>query len=57
MDVKSESDNLKGDSFPLNEIIEAIKRIRYGYVLITIQDSKVIQIDRTEKLRLDKKRG
>lgn len=37
------------------EIYKAIKSIRFGNVQITIQDSKVIQIDKTEKIRLDSK--
>lgn len=37
----------------VKNIIEAIKNIRFGYVQIVIQDSKVVQIDRTEKLRLN----
>ncbi len=38
----------------LSEIQTAIQSIRYGYVQIVIQDSKVVQIDKTEKIRLDK---
>ena len=38
----------------LHEIQSAIKSIRYGYVQIVIQDSKVVQIDKTEKVRFDK---
>lgn len=38
----------------LQEIQSAIKSIRYGYVQIIIQDSKVVQIDKTEKVRFDK---
>ena len=37
----------------VRNIIEAIKNIRFGCVQIIIHDSKVVQIDRTEKLRLD----
>lgn len=36
------------------EIIHAIKTIRYGSIEITIHDSKVVQIERREKIRLDK---
>ncbi|MBS4025476.1 MAG: YezD family protein [Clostridia bacterium] len=36
----------------LEQIIGAIKQLKYGTVTIVIQDSKVIQIDRTEKMRL-----
>lgn len=33
------------------EIMKAIREIRYGSVQITIHDSKVVQIDKTEKVR------
>jgi hypothetical protein len=33
-------------------ILRAIRDIRYGSVQIVIQDSKVVQIDKLEKLRL-----
>ncbi len=38
----------------LLEVLKAIKSIRYGHVQITVQDSKVVQIDKTEKIRFDK---
>ncbi len=38
------------------QVLEAIKGIKYGYVQITIQDSKVVQIDRTEKVRIGRPR-
>ncbi len=38
----------------LSQILKAIKSIRYGYVQITVQDSRVVQIDKTEKIRFDK---
>ena len=37
---------------PLEEIEEAVRSIRYGVVQIIIQDGVVVQIDKTEKLRL-----
>ena len=37
------------------DIAHAVKGIRYGYVQVIIQDSKVVQIDRTEKIRLANK--
>lgn len=40
------------DDLPVKEIIKAIKGIRYGYVQIIVQDSKVVQIDKTQKTRL-----
>ena len=38
----------------LSQIAEAIRTIRYGSVQITIQDSRVIQIEKAEKIRLQK---
>lgn len=35
------------------EILKAVKDVRFGSVQIIIQDSKVVQIDKTEKIRLD----
>jgi hypothetical protein len=37
------------------QIAEAVKGIRFGSVEITIHDSKVVQIERKEKLRFDKR--
>jgi hypothetical protein len=37
---------------PLTEIENAIRSIRFGSVQIIIQDGVVVQIDKTEKLRL-----
>jgi len=34
------------------EILKAVSQLRYGTVLVTVQDSKVVQIDKTEKIRL-----
>lgn len=38
----------------VEEIVKAIQAIRYGYVQITIQDSRVVQIEKTEKIRMDR---
>ncbi len=37
----------------LLQILKSLKSIRYGFVQITVQNSKVVQIDRTEKTRFD----
>lgn len=37
---------------PIGQIVRSVKSIRYGYVQIIIQDSKVVQIEKTEKTRL-----
>jgi hypothetical protein len=36
----------------IRQILRAIQSVRYGQVQIIIQDSRVVQIDKTEKLRL-----
>jgi hypothetical protein len=36
----------------VRRILSAIQTIRHGHVQLIIQDSRVIQIDKTEKLRL-----
>lgn len=36
-----------------HKILLAIKEIRYGSVEIVIHDSKVVQIERKEKIRID----
>jgi hypothetical protein len=37
------------------QIVQAVKGIRFGSVEITIHDSKVVQIERKEKLRFEKR--
>lgn len=37
---------------PLPAIQQAISSIKFGVVQITIQDGRVVQIDKTEKIRL-----
>ena len=38
----------------VQQILCAIQGVRYGSVEILIHDSKVVQIERKEKIRLDK---
>jgi hypothetical protein len=38
------------------EILELIKTVKFGSVEITIHDGKVVQVERKEKLRFDKKK-
>lgn len=35
------------------KVLEALKGIRYGSVEIVIHDSRIVQIERKEKVRLD----
>jgi hypothetical protein len=39
----------------INEIIRAIRSINFGSVEIVIHDSRIVQIERKEKLRLDRR--
>ncbi len=52
--VKDLSNFKKSEEELLLQILKALKSIRYGYVQIIVQDSKVVQIDKTEKIRFDK---
>ena len=36
----------------VRQIVDAIRSVRFGQVQIIIQDSRVVQIDKTEKVRL-----
>ncbi len=38
----------------IHEILQAINGIRYGSLELVIHDSKVVQIERKEKIRFDK---
>ena len=40
------------DADVVRQIIEAVQSVRFGQVQIIIQDSRVVQIDKTEKVRL-----
>jgi hypothetical protein len=37
----------------IKEIIKAVDSLQYGYVQIVIHNNKIVQIDRTEKTRLE----
>jgi hypothetical protein len=41
----------------LELVVQQVKSLRYGVVEIVVHDSRVIQIERTERLRLDKVQG
>ena len=38
----------------IHEIVRSIKAVNYGSVEIVIQNSRVVQIERKEKLRFDR---
>ena len=37
----------------VKEIVEALHGLRYGYVQIVVHDSRIVQIEKTEKTRFD----
>jgi hypothetical protein len=46
---------LSTDTLPdetLRRVIDALRGLRYGAVEITVHDGRVVQIERSEKLRL-----
>jgi hypothetical protein len=40
-------------AMPEREILDAVRSIRYGSVEVVIHDSRVVQVTRTEKIRLE----
>lgn len=45
--------NYNVNSPVIKEIIKSLETIKYGQVQITVHNSKVVQIDKTEKTRFD----
>jgi hypothetical protein len=43
--------------YTLDEVRASLKNLRYGSVTIIVQDGVIIQIDRTEKKRLQSRRA
>jgi len=43
-----------GDLKWLELVVQQVKSLRYGVVEIVVHDSRVIQIEKTERVRLDK---
>ena len=50
--ASSNPDKATDRSVPIQQIIDAVQSIRHGDVHIVIQDGNVIQINKTEKVRL-----
>ena len=44
----------KIDKYILDEILKFIRQINYGEVVITIHDSKIVQVEKREKKRFQK---
>ncbi|MBP5157852.1 MAG: YezD family protein [Treponema sp.] len=47
----------QGESYPeeFKKLAEYVKSIKFGSVTVQIQDGRIIQIDKNEKFRFDKK--
>ena len=46
--------NKDKSNIPIDEITKSIRGIKFGLVQITIHNSEVVQIDKIEKIRIDK---
>ncbi len=54
---KTTPEPAEDDSKWLGLVVQRVKSLRYGVVEIIVHDGRVIQIEKTERLRLDKKAG
>ena len=52
MSLKQNQKNIVNDAI-VKEIIEAVNSLKYGYIQITVHNSQIVQIDKTEKTRFD----
>jgi len=50
----ADNNNFADDSKWLELVTQQVKSLRYGVVEIVVHNSKVIQIEKTERVRLDK---
>ncbi|MDD5746789.1 MAG: YezD family protein [Candidatus Omnitrophica bacterium] len=41
----------ENERYHLRELLNAIKQIKYGSVIITIHNAEIVQIERVEKMR------
>ena len=51
-DLTSQSDTLTPQDAVVSNILDALRGLRFGSIVVTVQDGVVVQIDRTEKRRL-----
>ena len=51
----ADNNNFADDSKWLELVTQQVKSLRYGVVEIVVHNSKVIQIEKTERVRLDKR--
>jgi hypothetical protein len=56
-DISKEKRSGAGNDFILKEIAGAVASLKYGDIVIKIHDSRIIQVEKTEKTRYDNYRG
>jgi hypothetical protein len=56
MDSLNDGEQMRAQA-AIKTILQALNGLRYGSVEITIHESRVVQIERKEKFRLDVKEG
>jgi len=52
MGLKQDQKNIVNDAI-IKEIAEALNALRFGQVHITVHNSRITQIEKTEKIRFD----
>lgn len=52
MGLKDDEKNIVNDAI-IKDVIEAVSSLDYGYIQITVHNSKIVQIETTKKTRFD----
>jgi len=52
MSLKQNQKNIVNDAI-IKEVVEALNNLKYGHIQITVHNSKIVQIEKTEKTRFD----
>jgi len=55
MDIINNADS--NNETALKRVVKALGELTYGSVTITVQDSRIVQIDKVEKIRIESKKG
>ena len=37
----------------IEQLADAVKKLKFGQIVVTVHNSKIVQIDRTEKIRFN----
>ncbi|MCK4248317.1 MAG: YezD family protein [Candidatus Omnitrophica bacterium] len=52
--METKTREIKMDEKVLNEIVESIREVNYGEVVVSIHDSKIVQVEKREKKRFQR---